>query len=102
MSENPYFIRQKGLLTAMLKYGKKIEKQGFSALCQIRHSADDFRKIDPSGRAGMLFDAIPAEFHKNASRYQVSSVIAGEKEDRVREILADMQDSMTVNITSRR
>ncbi len=59
---------------------------------------DDFRKIDPSGRASMLFDAIPAELHKNASRYQVSSVIAGEKEDRVREIISDMQDSMTVNI----
>lgn len=60
---------------------------------------EDFRKIDPSGRAGMLFDAIPAELNKNASRYQVSSVIAGEKEERVREILADMQDSMTVYIS---
>lgn len=60
---------------------------------------DDFRKIDPSGRAGMLFDAIPAELNKNSSRYQVSSVIAGEKEERVREILADMQDSMTVYIS---
>lgn len=60
---------------------------------------DDFRKIDSSGRAGMLFDAIPAELNKNASRYQVSSVIAGEKEERVREILADMQDSMTVYIS---
>lgn len=60
---------------------------------------EDFRKIDPTGRAGMLFDAIPAELNKNASRYQVSSVIAGEKEERVREILADMQDSMTVYIS---
>lgn len=60
---------------------------------------EDFRKIDPSGRAGMLFDAIPAELNKNASRYQVSSVIAGEKEERIREILADMQDSMTVYIS---
>jgi len=60
---------------------------------------DDFRKIDPTGRASMLFEAIPAELNKNASRYQVSSVIAGEKEDRVREILADMQDSMTVYIS---
>lgn len=60
---------------------------------------EDFRKIDPSGRAGMLFDAIPAELNKNASRYQVSSVIAGEKEERVREIMADMQDSMTVYIS---
>jgi hypothetical protein len=60
--------------------------------------ADDFRKIDPTGRAGTLFDSIPAQLNKNASRYQVSSVIAGEKEERVREILDDMQDSMTVYI----
>ncbi len=60
---------------------------------------EDFRKIDPSGRAGMLFSAIPAELSKNTSRYQVSSVIAGEKEERVREILADMQDSMAVYIS---
>ncbi len=60
---------------------------------------EDFRKIDPSGRAGMLFSAIPAELNKNASRYQVSSVIAGGKGERVREILADMQDSMAVYIS---
>ncbi len=57
---------------------------------------EDFRKVDPSGRAGMLFDAIPAELNKNASRYQVSSVLAGEKESRLREVLAGMQDSLTV------
>lgn len=60
---------------------------------------EDFRKIDPSGRAGMLFHAIPAELNKNSFRYQVASVIAGEKEERVREILADMQDSMTIYIS---
>lgn len=60
---------------------------------------EDFRKIDPSGRAGMLFRAIPAELNKNASRYQVSSVVEGEKAERVQEILADMQDSMTVYIS---
>ncbi len=59
---------------------------------------EDFRKIDPTGRAGTLFNSIPAELNKNTSRYQVSSVIPGGKEQRVREILADMQDSMTVYI----
>ena len=59
---------------------------------------EDFRKTDPSGRAGMLFDAIPSELAKNASRYQISSVIEGERESRMSEVIADMQDSMTVNI----
>ena len=81
-----------------------IETNNLSMVDQVKRNilelySDDFRKIDPTGRAGMLFDAIPAELNKNASRYQVSSVIAGEKEERVREILADMQDSMTVYIS---
>lgn len=81
-----------------------IETNNLSMVDQIKRNIlelyeEDFRKIDVSGRAGMLFDAIPAELNKNASRYQVSSVIAGEKEDRVREILADMLDSMTVYIS---
>ena len=81
-----------------------IETNNLSMVDRIKRNIlelyeDDFRKIDPSGRAGMLFDAIPAELNKNASRYQVSSVIAGEKEERVREILADMQDSMTVYLS---
>lgn len=81
-----------------------ISSNNLSYVDQVKRSIlelyeEDFRKIDPSGRAGMLFDAIPAELNKNASRYQVSSVIAGEREERVREILADMQDSMTVHIS---
>ena len=36
---------------------------------------DDFLKIDPSGRASQLFRAIPSELSKNASRYQVGSVL---------------------------
>ncbi|MEH2958690.1 AAA family ATPase [Candidatus Merdisoma sp. JLR.KK006] len=81
-----------------------IETNNLNIVDQVKRNIlelyeDDFRKIDSSGRAGMLFDAIPAELNKNASRYQVSSVIAGEKEERVREILADMQDSMTVYIS---
>lgn len=80
-----------------------IETNNLSMVDQVKRNIlelyeEDFRKIDASGRAGMLFDAIPAELNKNASRYQVSSVIAGGKEERVREILADMQDSMTVYI----
>lgn len=59
---------------------------------------DDFRKIDPTGRASLMFLAIPAELAKNASRYQVSSVMPKEKHDRVLGILADMKDSLTVNV----
>jgi len=58
---------------------------------------EDFRKIDSSGRASLLFSAIPSELSKNASRYQVSSVDAHSRSARVADIIADMLDSMTVN-----
>ncbi len=56
---------------------------------------DDFRKIDPTGRISMLFDAIPAELNKNASRYQVSSVLTNERADSILELIAEMKDSKT-------
>jgi predicted AAA+ superfamily ATPase len=59
---------------------------------------EDFRKIDPSGRASLLFNAIPAELSKGASRYQVSSVDARSRYARVADIIADILDSMTVYI----
>ena len=40
---------------------------------------DDFRKIDPTGKLSMLFDAIPAQLSGNASRYNVSSIFEGFK-----------------------
>lgn len=59
---------------------------------------DDFRKIDPTGRITMLFDAIPAQLNTNASRYQVSSVLQGERAEQILEFIADMVDSKTVYI----
>ena len=58
----------------------------------------DFMKIDDSGKLSMLFNAIPAELNKNASRYQVSSVIENGKADRLTENIADLRESMTVNM----
>lgn len=60
---------------------------------------DDFRKIDPSGRISMLFDAIPGELGKNTSRYQVSGVIGrGTSNEVVARFMAELEASMTVNI----
>ncbi len=80
-----------------------IETNNFNKVDQVKRSIlelyqDDFRKIDPTGRASLMFSAIPAELNKNASRYQVSSVITNEKSDRVLNIIADMKDSLTVNV----
>ncbi|MBR1702958.1 MAG: ATP-binding protein [Lachnospiraceae bacterium] len=60
---------------------------------------EDFRKVDSSGRAMLMFDAIPAQLNSNASRYQVGGVIEGERVERIQNIIADMQDSMTVYVS---
>ena len=58
--------------------------------------ADDFRKIDPTGKATKMFYAIPGQLNKNASRYQISSVIEQGKKDRMEELLQNMEDSKVV------
>lgn len=80
-----------------------IDTNNFSKVDQVKRSIlelyhDDFRKIDPTGRASLMFFAIPSELTKNTSRYQISSVIPNEKQDRVLDVIADMKDSLTVNI----
>ena len=62
---------------------------------------EDFRKFDPSGRASMLFDAIPAQLAKNASRYQTTSVLKKSKPEKLPEIIAEMENSKTVLISYR-
>lgn len=57
---------------------------------------DDFKKIDPTGKISLLFDAIPAQLNKNSSRYQVSSVLEGERANSILELVAELKDSKTV------
>lgn len=59
----------------------------------------DFAKIDPTGRLAILFDAIPAQLNKNASRFQAGSVLDGEKSDKILELIAELKDSQTVLVS---
>lgn len=61
---------------------------------------DDFQKIDPTGKAERMFKAIPSQLSGNASRYMATSVIGrSEDKDDMTELLREMEDSMTVNIS---
>ena len=78
-----------------------IETNNFRKVDEIKRDIlnlyeSDFAKIDPTGRLAMLFDAIPAQLNKNAARYQASSVLNGEKQDKILEYIADLKDSKTV------
>ena len=62
----------------------------------LRLYEDDFHKIDSTGKISLLFDSIPAQLAKNASRYQVSGVLANERADSVLTLIAEMKASKTV------
>ena len=62
---------------------------------------EDYSKIDSTGLAGDIFDAIPASLSGNASRYVLSNAREGARSEQVRELLPDMISSYTVNIAYR-
>lgn len=81
-----------------------IETNNFRKVDEIKRDIlnlyeSDFAKIDATGRLAMLFDAIPAELNKNAARYQVNSVLGGEKIEKVLELIAELKDSKTVLVS---
>ncbi len=59
---------------------------------------EDFVKIDGTGLAGDIYDAIPANLSGNASRYILSSAREGIRSEKVRKLIPDMLSSYTVNI----
>ncbi len=89
-----------GMPQAVVKY---IQTNNLSEVDQVKRNIialyeEDFNKIDESGRATAMFDAIPGLLSANASRYQVSSAISGEKVERMVGIIKAMDDSMVVNV----
>ncbi|MDE6410242.1 MAG: AAA family ATPase [Muribaculaceae bacterium] len=63
---------------------------------------DDFLKIDPTGKASALFKAIPSQLTSNATRYKTRAVLGRtEEEDKMAQLLREMEESMTVNISHR-
>lgn len=81
-----------------------IETNDFNKVDQIKRNIlelyeEDFRKIDPTGRASMFFKAIPSQVSKNVSWHQVSSVVSNSRPSTVTDLIAEMADSMTINIS---
>ena len=89
-----------GMPQAVVAY---IETNNFTEVDTVKRDIialyeEDFGKIDSSGRAKALYDAIPAQLSRNASRYKVSTAIPDDKKDRIMSVIAEVEDSMTVNI----
>lgn len=65
----------------------------------LRLYESDFMKIDSTGKAAMLFKSIPSQLEKNASRYQVSSVLENQRNSTVLELISEMESSKTVLVS---
>lgn len=65
----------------------------------LRLYESDFMKIDSTGKAAMLFKSIPSQLKKNASRYQVSSVLENQRNSTVLELISEMESSRTVLVS---
>lgn len=80
-----------------------IKTNNFMAVDRVKRDIitlyeEDFIKLDNSGRAKAMYNAIPAQLSRNTSRYQIGNAVPDEKIDRVINIIKDMEDSMTINI----
>lgn len=64
----------------------------------IKLYEQDFIKIDPTGNTSKMFMAIPSQLANNFARFQITSATDGNRADRLREQVYDMQDSMVVNV----
>lgn len=58
--------------------------------------ADDFHRIDATGRASQIFESIPAQLTSNAMRFQIEKAVPNARRDRTAELVANMADSYTI------
>lgn len=77
-----------------------LETNNFSVVDQAKRGIikiyqDDFQKLDPSGRLETLFMEIPSQLSQNSNRYKPSSVIGKTDDDKLLELLRDLDDSKT-------
>lgn len=80
-----------------------LEQNNLQAVDEVKREIvdlyeEDFTKIDGTGLAGDIYDAIPANLSSNASRYVLSNAREGTRAEQVRELIPDMLSSFTVNI----
>jgi len=62
---------------------------------------DDLRKIDPTGKASLLFESIPGQLAKSKVKFEPWSILSKVGNDTIAGILKDLEDSLTVNFAYR-
>lgn len=64
----------------------------------LRIYEQDFHKLDKTDKAKAVFKAIPSELHKNATRYQITTILGKVSNDSTRGLIEMIEDSKTINI----
>lgn len=62
----------------------------------LRIYQDDFQKLDPTGRLETLFMEIPSQLSQTSNRYKPYAVLGDVDEDKLIELMKDLEDSKTV------
>lgn len=63
----------------------------------VKLYADDFRKLDSSGRTTRLFLAIPGQLNKKTAHFQPTTVIGNTDNEKTLQLLSALEDSKVVN-----
>ncbi len=64
----------------------------------IQLYADDFLKIDPTGKISKLFMAIPSQLSRNLMRYQPTPIVGNVGANKIDEMILCLEDSKTINV----
>lgn len=78
-----------------------VQKQDFKAIDAVKRKIielyeDDFYRIDPSGRIGMLFSSIPAQLSRSSHKYSVGLAVKKQARSKDYELLSELINSRTV------
>ena len=82
-----------------------IETYNFQKVDEVKRNIislyeDDFRKIDPTGRLSLIFEAIPSQLNKNSKGFQIKKVINSydTSDDTLLSLISELKDSKVVNL----
>ena len=89
-----------GMPQAVLKY---VEGENYQTIDKVKRDIiqlylDDFRKMDPSGKLGRFYLAIPSELSSQSTRYKITGITSNGRLKRERESFYNLEDSQTVQI----
>ena len=81
-----------------------VEGASFSEIDSVKREIislyeDDFKKIDTSGRMFSMYKSIPAQLASGKKRYSIATAIEKRKTPKSEELLYDLIDSKTINIS---